>query len=259
MDPGLDLETRSDTVASTVCQLYGEPSASKLTPQPDTDGCTDDSVTLKEISFCDEEAAVDTGFPSKRSSSNLVAVFLHWLKLFIQTLGRLLFQANARIGSPSLNKIPSARCCPKAPQITTEWSVRIRCNQNELSQSFSVVVFFTAGERGSATSDLDRGQTTSVHLEQPSSDLVPDASRSRYYGKIKVGSFDVFVNSSARQCGTCKKQANAPVQGFVHLHSSLSDVWATLVVKYNSNPTHEDEILRFLKDRLSYSVRKVRS
>ncbi|KAK7443486.1 hypothetical protein VKT23_015660 [Stygiomarasmius scandens] len=256
VDLGLDLESRSDTIASTVCQLYGEPSASKLTPQPDTDGCSDDSATLKEISFCDEEAGIDTGFPSKRSSSNLAAVSLHWLKLLVQTLGRLLFQTNARIGSPGLNKTPSA-CCPKAPQITTEWSVRISCNQNELGQSFSVVVFFTAGERGSATSNLNRAQTISVHLEQPSSDPVLDTSRSRYYGKIKAGSFDVFVNSSAHQCGTCKKQANTPVQGFVHLHSSLSDVWTTLVAKYNSNSTHEDEILRFLKDHLSYSVRKI--
>jgi len=103
------------------------------------------------------------------------------------------------------------------------WTARIRFNQYELGDSFSVLLFL-------------------VH--------VPNDPAEYYKSPYHVGSFHAFVNTASEHCTNCRDNAERGVEGYVHINDS--------VLKHSEKGSLDPaDVVPFLTKNLHWRVLKV--
>jgi len=104
-----------------------------------------------------------------------------------------------------------------------EWTARIRCNEYEVGESFSVFLFLGA---------------------------VPTNPEQWHTARTFAGAFHAFVNAAPDQCTNCRNRADIDVQGFVYLNAKI----LKLSGQDSLDPSF---VVPYLKSNLNWRVKKV--
>lgn len=120
-----------------------------------------------------------------------------------------------------------------AAALIPNWTVRIRCNQYEIGGSFSIVLFL-----------LD----------------VPTQPGGYHTSSNYAGAFHAFVNDVAAECTNCQNQAEAGVEGFVHIDDAILDAFKRLEqspdITQLAKKLDPSAVVPFLKDNLHWRILK---
>lgn len=126
-----------------------------------------------------------------------------------------------------------------AAALIPNWTVRIRFNQYEIGGSFSVMLFL-----------LD----------------IPTRPEDYHTSSNYAGAFHAFVNDAAAECTNCQNQAEAGVEGFVHIDNTILDAFKRLEQSPDTtqlDPTQlakkldPSAVVPFLKENLHWRILKV--
>ncbi|KAF8655955.1 hypothetical protein AX16_002861 [Volvariella volvacea WC 439] len=133
----------------------------------------------------------------------------------------------ARSIKPALDA-PAAEA--SGPRTTiTDWSVRVHCKRFEVGGSFSVLLFLG---------------------EVPNGSEVPATPEEWYYASNLAGSFDVFANSEANECGNCRDREDIPIEGHVYINRAI-------LKQHNGNSLDPTTVVPLLEAKLNWVVLKV--
>lgn len=141
---------------------------------------------------------------------------------------RAVFQAalaTQTLGGVKSEPAPEHPSAPGDAVSTTipDWSARVRCKQQEISNSFSVLLF----------------------LGNPPEDPASWCTSPQY-----IGPCDFFVNSASSHCENCTNNAEIESEGFVDLNDAI--------LRHSGlNSLEESVVAPYLKDNLKWRVKKV--